>query len=87
MGFKAVLDIPLILVGGVRSFHVAERLVKEGIADYISMSRPLIREPGLVKRWASGDLRKAACLSDNQCFEPARAGEGIYCVVEEKEKQ
>jgi len=62
-------------------------LIKEGIADYISMSRPLIREPGLVKRWGSGDLRKAACLSDNQCFEPARAGEGIYCVVERKEKQ
>ncbi|MBU2498595.1 MAG: NADH:flavin oxidoreductase [Proteobacteria bacterium] len=85
--FKKVLEVPLILVGGVRSFHVAEQLVKEGVTDYISMSRPLIREPGLVKRWASGDLRKAACLSDNQCFEPATAGEGIYCVVEKKEKR
>jgi 2,4-dienoyl-CoA reductase-like NADH-dependent reductase (Old Yellow Enzyme family) len=78
--------VPIILVGGNRSFHVAERLVNEGVADYISMSRPLIREPGLIKRWKAGDLTKAACVSDNLCFLPARAGDGIYCVTEKKEK-
>ena len=82
--FKEKLRIPVILVGGVRSFPLAERLVSEGYADYISMSRPFIREPDLVRRWQSGDLRKATCASDNQCFGPARAGEGIYCVVERK---
>lgn len=46
----------------------------------------LIREPHLVKRWAEGDLRKAACLSDSQCFGPAMAGDGITCVVEQKER-
>jgi 2,4-dienoyl-CoA reductase-like NADH-dependent reductase (Old Yellow Enzyme family) len=80
------VDVPIILVGGNRSFHVAERLVNEGVADYISMSRPLIREPGLIKRWKAGDLTKAACVSDNLCFLPARAGDGIYCVTEEREK-
>ena len=82
--FKAQLRIPLILVGGNRSFSLAERLVHEGVADYISMSRPLIREPHLIKRWASGDRRKAACLSDSLCFGPAMAGEGITCVVEKR---
>jgi 2,4-dienoyl-CoA reductase-like NADH-dependent reductase (Old Yellow Enzyme family) len=71
----------------MRSFELTERLIDEGYADYISMSRPFIREPDLVNRWASGDLSKAACLSDNQCFGPARAGEGIYCVVDKKEKE
>ncbi len=85
--FKEELNVPLILVGGNRSFQLAEWLVKEGYADYISMSRPFIREPDLVKRWASGDLRKAACLSDNQCFGPTMAGDGIYCVVEKKQKE
>jgi 2,4-dienoyl-CoA reductase-like NADH-dependent reductase (Old Yellow Enzyme family) len=84
--FKEVLRVPLMLVGGIRSFSVADRLVEEGVADYISMSRPLIREPHLVKRWAEGDLRRAACLSDNQCFGPAMAGEGVTCVVEKKER-
>lgn len=84
--FKKELQAPLILVGGNRSFQLAERLVEEGHADYISMSRPFIREPGLIKRWESGDLQRAACVSDNQCFGPATAGEGIYCVVEKRQE-
>ncbi|MCG6911095.1 MAG: NADH:flavin oxidoreductase [Deltaproteobacteria bacterium] len=78
-------SVPLILVGGNRSLEVAARIVSEGVADYISMSRPFIREPGLVKRWQSGDHAKATCLSDNKCFGPAMAGRGIYCVVERGE--
>jgi 2,4-dienoyl-CoA reductase-like NADH-dependent reductase (Old Yellow Enzyme family) len=85
--FKEALRVPIIMVGGIRSFDLAERLVEKGYADYVSMSRPFIREPDLVKRWASGDLRKAACISDNQCFGPAMAGEGIYCVVKEKQQK
>lgn len=84
--FKTSIKVPLILVGGLRSFSVAEKVIEQGIAEYISMSRPFIREPGLVKRWQSGDRRKAFCLSDNQCFGPAMAGEGIYCVVDRKKK-
>ena len=85
--FKEKVTVPLLLVGGIRSWPVAERIIEQGTADYISMSRPFIREPGLIRRWRSGDLRPAFCLSDNQCFGPARAGEGIYCVAEKKEKQ
>lgn len=85
--FKRKLRVPLILVGGNRSFQVAERLINEGTADYISMSRPLIREPDLIHRWRAGDLSKAACVSDNMCFGPARKGEGIYCLTEEREKK
>ena len=84
--FREKVAVPLILVGGNRSYNMAERIISEGIVDYISMSRPLIREPGLINRWKSGDFAKSACLSDNQCFGPAMAGEGIYCVTEKKEK-
>jgi len=79
--YKSQIKIPLILVGGIRSFEWAERLVSEGIADYISLSRPLIREPGLIKRWQSGDRRSSSCISDNGCFRPALKGEGVKCVV------
>jgi 2,4-dienoyl-CoA reductase-like NADH-dependent reductase (Old Yellow Enzyme family) len=85
--FKREVNVPLILVGGNRSFQMAERIVNEGIADYISLCRPLIREPDLVNRWKSGDLSKAACVSDNMCFEPAMKGDGIYCLTEEREKK
>ena len=79
--FKEEVDVPLILVGGNRSLEVAERIVSDGTADYISMSRPLIREPDLINRWKSGDHGKAQCLSDNKCVGPAMAGQGLLCVV------
>jgi len=85
--FKEKLTIPLILVGGVRSLQLAEKLYDEGYADYFSMSRPFIREPGLVARWASGDLAKATCLSDNLCRGPLLEGGGIYCVIENKKEK
>ncbi len=84
--FKDRIGVPLILVGGIRSFPVAEKLVEDGVADYISMSRPFIREPGLVNRWKDGDREKAACVSDNQCFGPIMNGDGFYCVVDRKLK-
>ena len=85
--FRENVDVPLILVGGNRSFQVAESIVEKGIADYISMCRPFIRESGLVNRWKSGDLTRATCASDNMCFVPARKGDGIYCLTEEKQRK
>jgi 2,4-dienoyl-CoA reductase-like NADH-dependent reductase (Old Yellow Enzyme family) len=85
--FMEKLSVPLILVGGNRSIQVAERLVNGGFADYISMCRPLIREPDLINRWQAGDLSKAACVSDNMCFKPAMKGQGIYCLTEERERK
>ncbi len=82
--YKEKVHVPLMLVGGIRSYGVAQKLVEDGIADYIALSRPLIREPGLINRWRSGDTGKATCVSDNGCFTPARAGRGLSCVVEEK---
>jgi len=84
---KQRLKIPVILVGGIRSLPVAEGLVAEGACDFISLCRPLIREPDLVNRWQSGDCRKSACTSDNLCFGPARSGEGLYCVTAAKKRK
>jgi 2,4-dienoyl-CoA reductase-like NADH-dependent reductase (Old Yellow Enzyme family) len=82
--FKEQIGLPIILVGGIRSFHIAEGIVNDHIADYISMCRPFVREPGLTNRWKSGDLSKATCVSDSKCFRPALTGKGVYCVVEKR---
>jgi 2,4-dienoyl-CoA reductase-like NADH-dependent reductase (Old Yellow Enzyme family) len=79
--FKERVHIPLMLVGGIRTLEWARKIVSEGIADYISLCRPLIREPGLIRRWESGDTSKSTCLSDNGCFNPALKGEGIRCTI------
>jgi len=84
--FKKTIHVPLILVGGIRSYDTAKQLVDEGLADYISMSRPFIREPGLVQRWKAGDRREATCISCDNCFEPLKQGEGVSCVPLEPEE-
>jgi 2,4-dienoyl-CoA reductase-like NADH-dependent reductase (Old Yellow Enzyme family) len=73
-----------MLVGGIRALDVAAQLVAEGTADYIGLSRPLICEPDLIMRWKNGEAVKAACVSDNRCFIPARNGEGLRCLLGEK---
>jgi hypothetical protein len=78
--FKKKIDIPLILVGGIRSFAVARRLIDGGFADYISMSRPFIRDPELIIRWKAGEQQKAECISCNNCFEQIKQGKGATCV-------
>jgi 2,4-dienoyl-CoA reductase-like NADH-dependent reductase (Old Yellow Enzyme family) len=76
----AAPDVPLMLVGGLRSLEVMEELLASGDADYLSMCRPLIREPNLPLRWQRGDRRRADCVSCLGCFGPARRGEGLRCV-------
>jgi 2,4-dienoyl-CoA reductase-like NADH-dependent reductase (Old Yellow Enzyme family) len=71
--------VPVMLVGGIRTLAEAERVVAEGIADYVGLSRPLIREPGLVARWQGGDLRPSRCRSCNECFFRGFNGEGVTC--------
>lgn len=64
---KAAVSIPVILVGGLRSFKVMESVIKDGVADLVALSRPFIREPDLVERFKSGQ-KKAVCVSCNGCF-------------------
>ena len=85
--YKEKLWVPIILVGGIRTFELAERLITDGYADYISMSRPFICEPDLVARWRSGNLERSKCFSDNLCLSSAISGKGFYCVTEEKRQK
>jgi len=75
---------PVILVGGIRTPAVAEQLVQDGTTDLVAMSRPLIREPGLVQRWQTGDLTAATCVSCNLCFRPVMERTQVYCLREAK---
>jgi 2,4-dienoyl-CoA reductase-like NADH-dependent reductase (Old Yellow Enzyme family) len=82
---KGAVSCPVMVVGGYRSYEVAEKTIAEEFMDYVSMSRPLINEPGLPGRWESGNHRHAGCISCNGCFGPGLQAGGIYCVVKRKE--
>ncbi len=79
---KQSVKIPIITVGGIRSLSTIDKILADGKADYISMSRPFIREPHLINRWKSGDTRKSSCMSCGGCFETGVKGIGISCKIE-----
>lgn len=85
-GIKEKVACPVMVVGGFRSYSVAQDALERDKMDFIAMSRPFIREPQLPNRWCSGDRAPAACISCNKCFVPGLKEGGIYCVAEKKEK-
>jgi len=71
---KQAANIPVILVGGMRSLEVMEEIVAGGTADLVALCRPLVMEPDLITRLKNGQA-KAACISCNGCFNQA----GLSC--------
>jgi 2,4-dienoyl-CoA reductase-like NADH-dependent reductase (Old Yellow Enzyme family) len=65
---KSAIDIPVVLVGGVRSTEVMDQIVRSGDADFLAMARPFVREPDLVNKIATGRRGPVDCVSCNICF-------------------
>ncbi|MFC1659907.1 NADH:flavin oxidoreductase [Gemmatimonadota bacterium] len=71
-------QLPILLVGGFRSRSVMEGVLADGLADYVSLCRPLISEPDLPNKFKLGLKDKSRCLSANNCW-AKDPGEGIAC--------
>ena len=70
--------LPILAVGGFRSRNLMERVLLSDAADFISLCRPLIREPNLPALFEAGEETDSDCLSANLCW-PKNIGEGISC--------
>ncbi|MBC7247511.1 MAG: NADH:flavin oxidoreductase [Actinobacteria bacterium] len=69
----------LLLVGGLRTLAFMREVLEKGLADFISLCRPLIREPELVKKFAEGRADKASCTSCNRCIVAITHGLPVAC--------
>jgi 2,4-dienoyl-CoA reductase-like NADH-dependent reductase (Old Yellow Enzyme family) len=61
-------EVPLLVVGGLRRVDHMDDVIRNGFADFISMSRPFIREPNIVNRIREGKAEAVSCVSCNKCF-------------------
>lgn len=84
---KGQVSVPVMMVGGLRSLGLMEEVVAGKEADFVSLCRPLIREPDLVASWQSGRNRRPACVSCNKCFENVVSGNRLRCMINGKRKQ
>ncbi len=76
---RSMLSIPLILVGGMRDLQDMEAIIDDGVADAISMCRPFIMEPYIVKNFREGLTSSSGCTSCNGCL--AQMGQGNFCCI------
>jgi len=73
----------VLSVGGYRSFNKVEEAVASGAADFVSLARPLIRQPDLPRLWYSGKVDRAACISCNACL-PVGGAAPLSCKAEDR---
>jgi len=57
-----------ILVGGIRSVELMNEVIEDGSSDFVSLARPLIREPDLVRKIEAGRTGMVDCVSCNICL-------------------
>lgn len=82
---KAVVDCPVIAVGGFRSVSTITAALDH--VDAVSISRPFIRQPDLANLFRNGELEKADCISCGRCFKETLK-HGLTCgVVSGAEKE
>ena len=65
---KKAVSIPVIVVGGIHDLDEIEQTIKEDHIDFVSMSRPLVLEPGLIGKYAQQKATQAKCLECNHCI-------------------
>ena len=65
---KPRVSCPVILCGGLRTVEFMEAVLADGVADFVSLGRPLIREPELVNTIAAGRQGLVDCVSCNICL-------------------
>ena len=75
----ALGNTPLLLVGGMRTVSHMEFVLENNYADFISMSRPFIKEPFLVNKIKEGKMDKVSCVSCNRCLAAVANNMPVYC--------
>ncbi|WP_099192675.1 NADH:flavin oxidoreductase [Tepidibacter mesophilus] len=71
------INIPVITVGGLKDINNIDNILNETNIDYFAISRPLLTEPNLIKRWKDGDEKQVKCVRCSKC----RTSNGNYCTV------
>jgi 2,4-dienoyl-CoA reductase-like NADH-dependent reductase (Old Yellow Enzyme family) len=78
---RSAVDLPLVLVGGVRSLEGMRTAMAEGF-DLVALGRALIREPDLVRRLERGEAVESTCEPCNKCIVEMDRG-GVRCALDD----
>ena len=65
---KKEVNIPVTVVGGIRTLGDMEAIVQNDLSDFVAMSRPLIIEPGIVNSFRKKSQTESECLNCGYCL-------------------
>lgn len=79
---KAVVDVPVMVVGRIHDPEVAEQIIANGQADLIAMARPLLADPQLPRKVLTGNAgRIRRCISCEHCIDSMQMQDNLACAV------
>lgn len=64
---KQVISIPVITVGGLHNLSDISSAIESGSTDYVSLSRPFIIEPDIVRKFQEEKQTTSRCIMCNYC--------------------
>ncbi|MFF9542531.1 NADH:flavin oxidoreductase [Streptomyces albidoflavus] len=76
--FRAALDLPLVLLGGVSTRATMDLAMTEGF-QFVAMARALLREPDLPRRLREDPTTPSLCIHCNKCMPTIFSG--THCVL------
>lgn len=82
---KKNVTVPVMMVGGIRTPELMAEIIRNKEADFISLCRPFIREPDLIKRWQETGPYRSRCVSCNKCIEEMKKGAFLHCPLNKHE--
>lgn len=79
---KHAVSVPIIAVNALRHTETAEKLLEEGVCDFVGMSRMHIADPYLVAKAKAGreDLIRK-CIKCMNCNKSVVAGRNLHCAI------
>lgn len=79
---KHAVSVPIIAVNTLRHTETAEKLLEEGVCDFVGMSRMHIADPYLVAKAKAGreDLIRK-CIKCMNCNKSVVAGRNLHCAI------
>ena len=80
---REVVDVPVIASNRINTPELAERLLADGSADLVSMARPFLADPDLVRKAAEGRADEInTCIACNQaCLDHTFSNRTASCLV------
>jgi thioredoxin reductase len=83
---KAAVSVPVVAVGVIRSAEQAERLLADGVQDFIGLGRPLLADPEWANKALRGDDQSIRrCISCLHCMHEYErgmsSGQPVSCAV------